>query len=467
MMYVSKMVPTSDKGRFYAFGRVFSGTIRTGGKARICGPNYVPGNKHDCVIKNIQRTMLMMGRFTEPIDEVPAGNVVGLVGVDQYLLKSGTIMDGDNETAHIIRDMKFSVSPVVRVAVETKSPSDLPKLVEGMKRLSKSDPLCLCYTEETGEHIIAGAGELHLEICLKDLAEEYCNGVPLIITEPVVSFRETITEQSKILCLSKSANNQNRVFMKGQPLSEELIADLESGEVRADMDVKVRSKYLAEKYDWDPDHAKKVWSFAPEGMATNILVDITKGVQYLNEVKDSIVNGFQLAMREGVVCNEQVRGMRINLEDIKLHADAIHRGGAQMIPAARKCCIACILTGAPTLMEPIYLAEIQCPENAIGGIYTVMARRRGKIINEEQRPGTPLFNIKAHLPVVESFGFTADLRSHTSGQAFPQCVFSHWQIMSGDINDASSKVGSIIAGVRKRKGLPEGIPPLDRFHDRL
>ncbi|EKE41535.1 elongation factor 2, putative, partial [Entamoeba nuttalli P19] len=465
MMYVSKMIPTNDKGRFYAFGRVFSGTIRTGGKARICGPNYVPGKKDDCVIKNIQRTMLMMGRYTDPIDECPCGNVIGLVGVDQYLLKSGTITDSD--TAHIIKDMKFSVSPVVRVAVETKNPSDLPKLVEGMKRLSRSDPLCLCYTEESGEHIVAGAGELHLEVCLKDLQEDYCSGVPLIVTEPVVSFRETITEPSRIQCLSKSANNQNRLFMRAFPFAEGLAEDIEAGEIKPDTDFKERAKFLSEKYGWDVDEARKIWCFGPDNCGPNLFVDVTKGIQYLNEVKDSIVNGFNNAMHDGVVCNEQIRGVRINLEDVKLHADAIHRGGAQMIPCARRCCFACVLTGAPSLLEPMYLAEIQCPESAIGGIYTVMSRRRGKIISEEQRPGTPLFNVRAYLPVCESFGFTADLRSHTSGQAFPQCVFDHWQLLNGDVTDATSKVGSIVAAIRKRKGLPEGVPGLDKFYDKL
>lgn len=465
MMYISKMIPTTDKGRFYAFGRVFSGTVKTGQKVRICGPSYVPGKKEDCVIKNIQRTMLMMGRYTDPIDECPCGNVIGLVGVDQYLLKSGTITDSD--TAHTIKDMKFSVSPVVRVAVETKMPSDLPKLVEGMKRLSRSDPLCLCYTEESGEHIIAGAGELHLEICLKDLREEYCGGVPLVVTEPVVSFRETITETSKVQCLTKSANNQNRLFMRGVPFPDGLTEDIENGTVKPDQDFKERAKYIADKYGWDVDEARKIWCFGPDSMGPNLFVDVTKGVQYLNEVKDSIVNGFNNAMHEGVVCDEQVRGVRINLEDVKLHADAIHRGGAQIIPCARKCCFACILTGTPNLLEPVYLAEIQCPESAIGGIYQVMSKRRGRIISEEQRQGTPLFIVKAYLPVCESFGFTADLRSHTSGQAFPQCVFSHWDLMTGDVTDEATKVGQIVAAIRKRKGLPEGVPDSAKYMDRL
>merc|ERR550537_1967903 len=165
MMYVSKMVPTSDKGRFHAFGRVFSGTIATGSKVRIQGPHYKPGSKEDLNVKNIQRTILMMGRNVEQIPDVPCGNTVALVGIDQYLLKSGTLTTV--ETAHNIADMKYSVSPVVKVAVRPKDGKDLPKLVDGLKKLSKSDPLVVCTTEESGEHIIAGCGELHVEICLK------------------------------------------------------------------------------------------------------------------------------------------------------------------------------------------------------------------------------------------------------------------------------------------------------------
>jgi elongation factor 2 len=165
VLYVSKMVPTSDKGRFYAFGRVFSGTVRAGPKIRIQGPNYIPGKKDDLFVKSVQRTILMMGRYIEPIEDCPAGNIVGLVGIDQFLLKSGTLTT--SETAHNMRVMRFSVSPVVQVAVEVKNAADLPKLVEGLKRLSKSDPCVQAWISETGEHIVAGAGELHLEICLK------------------------------------------------------------------------------------------------------------------------------------------------------------------------------------------------------------------------------------------------------------------------------------------------------------
>ena len=210
MMYVSKMVPTVDTTRFYAFGRVFSGTIATGQKVRIMGPNYVPGKKTELWVKNIQRTVIMMGRTVEQVPDIPAGNTCALVGVDAYLVKTGTITTHDD--AFNIRQMKYSVSPVVRVAVDCKNAADLPKLVEGLKRLAKSDPLVQITQEESGENIIAGAGELHLEICLKDLQEDFMGGTEIRVSDPVVSYRESVADKSNQTCLSKSPNKHNRLF---------------------------------------------------------------------------------------------------------------------------------------------------------------------------------------------------------------------------------------------------------------
>ncbi|KNE73084.1 elongation factor 2 [Allomyces macrogynus ATCC 38327] len=314
-------------------------------RVRIQGPNYQPGKKEDLFVKSIQRTVLMMGRYVEAIDDCPAGNIVGLVGVDQFLLKSGTI--STSETAHNLKVMKFSVSPVVRVAVEVKNANDLPKLVEGLKRLSKSDPCVQCFTSDSGEHIVAGAGELHLEICLKDLEEDHAQ-VPLKTGDPVVQYRETVTAQSSMTCLSKSPNKHNRIFMTAEPISEELSADIESGKINPRDDFKV-----------------------------------------------------------------------------------------------------------------------QCPESAMGGIYGVLNRRRGHVFAEEQRPGTPLYSVKAYIPVADSFGFTTDLRAATGGQAFPQMVFSHWQVMQGDATQAGTKVNDVVKATRKRKGLSEEVPALDRYYDKL
>merc|ERR1711879_689710 len=225
-----------------------------------------------------------------------------------------------------------------------------------------------------------------LEICLKDLEEDHAC-IPLKKSDPVVSYRETVSEESSIMCLSKSPNKHNRLFMKAVPMPDGLSEDIENGEVNPRDDFKIR---------------------------------------------DSVVAGFQWATKEGVLCDENLRAVRFNIYDVTLHADAIHRGGGQIIPTARRVLYASMLTADPRLMEPVYLVEIQCPENAVGGIYGVLNRRRGHVFEEAQTPGTPMFVVKAYLPVNESFGFTADLRSNTGGQAFPQCVFDHWQILPGD-----------------------------------
>lgn len=465
MLYVSKMVPTSDKGRFYAFGRVFAGTVRSGLKVRIQGPNYVPGKKEDLFVKSIQRTVLMMGKTVEPIEDMPAGNIVGLVGIDQFLLKSGTLTT--SETAHNLKVMKFSVSPVVQASVEVKNANDLPKLVEGLKRLSKSDPCVLTMINESGEHIVAAAGELHLEICLKDLEEDHA-GVPLKVSDPVVGYRESVAEKSSMTALSKSPNKHNRLYVIAEPLGEEVAKDIEAGKINPREDLKTRARFLADEHGWDVTDARKIWAFGPDTTGPNLLVDQTKAVQYLNEIKDSFVSGFQWATREGPIGEEPMRAVRFNVMDVTLHADAIHRGGGQIIPTARRVLYASTLLAEPCLQEPVFLVEIQVPEQAMGGIYGVLTRRRGHVFSEEQRVGTPLFTIKAYLPVSESFGFNADLRAATSGQAFPQSVFDHWQVLSGgSVYKPESLVGEVVKKMRIRKGLKEGVPDYSNYYDKL
>lgn len=469
MLYISKMVPSADKGRFIAYGRVFSGTVRTGMKVRIMGPNYVPGTKKDLHVKNIQRTLLMMGRRQDAVDSVPCGNTVGLVGLDQFLVKSGTLTDLDE--AFPLKDMKYSVSPVVRVAVEPKNPADLPKLVEGLKRLAKSDPLVLTQIEESGEHIIAGAGELHLEICLKDLQEDFMNNAEIRVSNPVVSYRETVEgvsdPEETAVCLSKSANKHNRLYIYASPLPETLPDAIEAGKITSRDDPKLRMRALRDEHGMDEDGAKKIWCFGPDTTGANFLIDRAKAVQYLNEIKDSCVAAFQWATKEGVLCDENMRGCAFNIHDCTLHADTIHRGGGQIIPTCRRAIYGAQLLAAPRLVEPVYLVEIQCPEQAVGSIYGVLNRKRGHVFEEVQRQGTPMFNVKAYLPVAESFGFTADLRSATSGQAFPQCVFDHWQVIPGNPLDDKDKSSELVKSIRKRKGLKEAVPDIGNFFDKL
>lgn len=467
MMYVSKMIPTSDKGRFFAFGRVFSGRVATGSKVRIMGPNYVPGEKKDVATKAVQRTVLCMGRKQEAVEDVPCGNTAALVGLDAVIIKTATITNEGKDDAFPMKAMKFSVSPVVRVAVEPKVASDLPKLVEGLKRLARSDPMVQCVIEETGEHIIAGAGELHLEICLKDLQDDFMGGAEIRVSEPVVAFRETVTEASDHTVMSKSPNKHNRLYLQARPLEDGLAEAIDEGKVGPRDDPKLRTKVLSEEFGWDKETTKKIWSFGPDTNGPNLMVDVTKGVQYLNEIKDSCVAALQWASKEGVLAEENMRGIMFEVHDVVLHADAIHRGGGQIIPTARRAMYAAQLTAKPRLMEPVYLVEIQAPEQALGGIYSVMNQKRGMVFEEAQRPGTPMYNVKAYLPVIESFGFTGTLRAATAGQAFPQCVFDHWDILQADPLQPGSQANTIVMDIRKRKGVKQEIMPLGEYEDKL
>ncbi len=466
MVYISKQVPTKDMSRFIAFGRVFSGTIRTGDKINILGPNYEFGKKTD-IFENVgvQGLNIMMGRVQEQIDECPAGNTIGIIGIDKYLLKSGTLTN--DKSAYPIKNMKFSVSPVVRVAVDPILISELPKLVEGMRKLAKSDPCVQCFTLESGEHIIAGSGELHIEMCLNDLEKYYMKDTKGIKkSNPIVPYCETVIATSSQICLAKSPNKHNRLWFTAEPIDPELGLELEEGIAKNDKKAFIR--LLVEKYQWDPESARKIWAIEPQyDCPNNMLVDATKGVQYLNEIKQHVETGFVGCVNKGVLAEEPLRNVRFNLKDVILHSDSIHRGPGQLLPTTRNVCYASILTAQPRLMEPIYLVEIQCPENAVGGVYSVLNKRRGSIISEERSVGSPLYNIKAYLPVAESFGFSTELRSQTSGKAFPQCIFDHWEIINSDPLEPGSKANEIVKAIRKRKGLSEDVLSLDQYLDKL
>lgn len=463
MIYISKMFPTKDK-RFYAFGRVFSGTARSGQKVRIMGPNFRPGKKDDLAIKNIQSTAIMMAAKVETVNEVPCGNTVALVGIDQYLSKTGTISDYDG--AHNIRNMKYSVSPVVRIAVQPKNPSEIGKLVDGLTKLATSDPIVEVVHEDTGEHIIGCAGELHAKICLKDLEKEYAK-IEIKKSDPVVTYKETISANSSQVCLAKSSNKHNRLFCSATPVSDELANALEEGSLRFSGDIKKRNKALVEEFQWDKEEANKLWVIAPEEVGTNLLVNGSKGVDLLNEIQGPIQNAFQKFAVHGALCSEGVRKMRVNIEDAKVHSDPVHRGGGQVMEMARRVFYAAELTSSPRLVEPMFEATVTAPQNSMGGVYQCLNQRRGTIVEEYNLEGTPMNVVKAYLPVSESFGFTEHLRSETGGSAFPQCVFSHWSELSDDPFEKGSKSQEIVLNIRKRKGMKVEMPSVYDYLDKL
>jgi elongation factor 2 len=474
-MYVSKMVPTAEKGRFVAFGRVFSGTVKAGTEVRILGPDYQHGARKDLHVKKLQRVLLMMGGKTESISDVPAGNVCGLVGVDQYLLKSGTVTSA--ESFHPFQAMKFSVAAVVQVAVKPKNAAELPKLVDGLRRLSQSDSLVKVTMSKTGEHVIAGAGEFHMQVCMQDLREKYMDGAEVVASEPIVSYMETITAETgaegglpTIVC-AKAPNKLNRLYMSATPLSDAFTAALENGELKmpSSSEVKTFARTVADTFEeWHSGDARKIWTFgnAGDGFA-NCVVDATKGVAYLTEIRQHIEQAFREVCDGGALCDEPLRGVRFDVLDARIHSDSAHHGAGQIIPCARKAIFGCELGSAPRLLEPMYLLEITAPSKAMSGVYSTLAANRAMVDKVTERVGTPLTQLQAFLPVSESFGFTELLRKNTSGQAFPQMTFSHWSLLPGDPLVEGSLAHSVLVGSRVHKGLKATLPKFSDFYDKI
>jgi len=295
-------------------------------------------------------------------------------------------------------------------------------------------------------------------------------GAEIRVSDPVVSYRETVVEKSSETCLSKSPNKHNRLFGECDAMAEELQNEIEEGKVRADpKDAKEQARYLADKYGFDPSDVgtKKLWAFGPDANGPNWLMDATRAVDYLNEIKESVNSGFQWGCRAGPFCDEACRGVIMKLMDVTLHADAIHRGMGQIMPTARRLMFAGMYTARPTLMEPMYIADITVPMEATGGVYSTLSLRRGEIVEEIPKAGTPMTEIRAYIPVNMSFGFTKELRANTGGKAFPQCSFDHWSAMNGNPLSSGNRVYDIVVETRKRKGLEAEVPPLDRYLDKL
>lgn len=472
IMYVSKLFPTPDLSRFYAFGRVFSGTIRSQ-DVMIQGPDYIVNdntdknnnNKKDIFKRRVQQVVVWMANKATPLEFCPVGNTCALAGVDNYIIKTATITDQIG--ASNIKDMKFSVAPIVSVAVTCKNPQKLPLLLKGLTLLTKSDPLCRIKSDkDTGEIIISGAGELHIEICIDDLQNYYAKGVEILVSDPLIPYRETVISESSEICLAKSPNKHNRIYMTSSPLDNNLLEKMQNKEITINMDSKKLSKMLTNEYGWNPDESKKIWSFS-QHENTNLMVDCTKGIQYLNEIKDSVNTSFQDISIKGPLCEEPIFGIRFNIKDVNLHADAIHRGAGQIMPATRCVIYSSMLTASPRLMEPIYKVDIQCPSDIEGQIYGIMAQRRGEIIDIKHDFKTESCQLTSYLPVAESIGFTGFLRSNTGGKAFPQCTFSHWALIDSDPLEEGSKANTLVKEIRKRKGLNEELPPLSRYLDKL
>lgn len=447
-IYVSKMIPDGANG-FVAFGRVFSGNIKPGTKVYVQNPNYIPDpelkKNPNVVQKTISKVCVMMGRGYSSIPDCPAGNIVGLVGVEGFLKKTGTVSTAAN--SYNIKTMKFSVSPVVKVAVSPKKSQDLNHFKEGLEKLAKSDPLCVIEYNEQGQATVACAGELHLEIILSDLKEFYAK-CDFVVEKPQVKYYEGFTGTVEKAMMTKSANKHNRIYMTCEPLADEILENIDEVNVK---DAKLRNQKFREVLKIEEDWVKKIMFFAPEVEPANVMVDESKGIQYLNEVKDHIFEGMKLATKEGPMIGEGVRGGRFNLVDLVLHADAIHRGANQMVRPVEQVVRGLILEAGPVLYEPIFTCSMTVPEEFSTACENVIKQRRGYTEGFEIENGCKL--IKAFLPVQAAFGLNKDLREVSKGFCTFALTFDHYAECPGSLEKETSVMAQVVKEVREYKKI--------------
>ncbi|KAG1674860.1 hypothetical protein FOA52_015250 [Chlamydomonas sp. UWO 241] len=482
VVHIAKLFPRADLQRFDALGRIMSGTLRPGDSVKVLCEGYTPEDEEDSSVAEVTKVSVYQARYRVPVSKATAGNIVLIEGVDATITGTATLVaEGYDEPVFIFRPLRFMTQSVVKIATEPLNPSELPKMVEGLRKINKSYPLAVTKVEESGEHTILGTGEMYLDSLMKDLRELYAE-VEIKVADPVVSFAETVVETSSLKCFAETPNKKNKITMVAEPLDKGLAEDIEAGNVSIDWPRKKLQDFFTSKYEWDLLAVRGLWAFGPDRAGPNVLLDDTLAGEVdknlLAAVRDSVVQGFQWGVREGPLCDEPIRNVKFKILDATIAPEPINRGGGQLIPTARRVCYSAFLMATPRLMEPVYYVEIQTPADCISGIYNVLAKRRGHVTADVPKPGTPMFLVKAFLPVVESFGFETDLRYHTQGQAFCLSVFDHWQIVPGDPLDKSivlrplepapvqALAREFMVKTRRRKGMSDDVS-INKYFDEV
>jgi elongation factor 2 len=438
VMMVTTINVDPQAGRV-ATGRLFSGTIKDGDEIYLIDAKR-PGK--------VQSVNIYMGNTREVVSMLPAGNIPALLGLD-YAVAGETISTVKNIPA--FESIKYVSEPVVTIAVEPKHPKDLPKLVEALRRITVEDPnLIVKINEETGETLMAGMGVLHLEIATSLLQEA---GLDITTSQPLINYRETIRTKAGPV-MSKSPNRHNKIFMRVELLDEGIIEMIKTGHIKEDMDKKEMARILREK-GWNADEAKNVAAIDVGG---NILIDETKGVQFIQESMDSIRSGFDDVVHSGPIAHESVRGLKFILHHFVPHEDPAHRGLAQLMPATRRSMLGSMLVADSVLLEPILGIEIKCPQEQIGTVAGVLSAKRGKLLNVEQKGLISI--IQGEIPASETFDLSEVMRGGTAGKAMWNTYFKTWQPVPQSI------FRNLVTDIRKRKGLNPEPPRYDEFIDK-
>ncbi len=428
-LMVNKIIMDPHAGEV-AIGRLFSGCIKKGQTLHITG---MPA------AQRVQTVALMVGADRITIDEAIAGNIIAVTGLKDAIAGStiSTITEMDP-----FEKMTHYSEPVVTKALEAKNMKDLPKLVEVLRTIAKADPsLNIEINNETGEHLMSGMGELHLEITEYRIVNE--QGIEIVSSAPIVVYQEGVKGPSPKEFEGKSPNKHNKFYFIVEPLEESVMAAIRTGDI--DVDAKIKDpKALARQMEdlgWSKDEAKGVVVFKN----SNVLVDCTKGIQYLHETMELIKQSFEEAMMRGPLANEKVSGLKVKLMDAKLHEDTIHRGPAQVIPAVRDGIYGSMCLAGRTIFEPMQKVFISVPPDYMGGAVNLINQRRGTILEMGQDGADS--TVTAECPVADMFGFASDIRGSTQGRALWSTENAGFKIMVSELQK------KVVGEIRTRKGL--------------
>ncbi|KAH3901453.1 probable Ribosome assembly protein 1 [Saccharomycodes ludwigii] len=485
------------------FARIYSGTLKIGQEISILEPKYDPStpDKHikSAVITDLY---LFMGKDLISLNEVPAGNIVGIAGLDHKILKNGTLIEPGIKGVNLAGST-FHSRPIVRVALESADPTQMNKLVRGLELLNQADPCVETYVEDNGEHILCTAGELHLERCLNDLEERFA-GIEITRSDPVIPYMETYISTTDMNPPRNSEAGRGFVqFNLGEykltlhtmPLARELTQFLINNQesikqMNKHKKIDIKFKENISKLLPKPLNVSNITSFGGKRCGPNILFSsnnvLRNYFEFVSKDKfayaDSIINGFQLACNEGPLCKEEVQGMAIIVDDVYKMTEeeiaalcvpnyqiVVPNLSGRFMTCTRDAIHESFLDWSPRIMLAIYSCAIQAPVEVLGKVYAVVQKRHGRIVSEEMKEGTPFFEIIARIPVVEAFGFSDDIRKRTSGAAQPQLVFSGFESIDldpfwvptteeeleklGEFADKENIARKHMNAIRKRKGL--------------
>ena len=430
---VTKVVIDPHAGEI-AVGRLFSGSIAKGDQLYVSGmPNA----------NRVQSVGVFVGADRILTEKVTAGNIIAVAGLRDAI--SGSTVTSKQEFEPFERIVHHS-EPVVTTAIEAKHTRDLPKLVEVLRAVSKADPsIQIDSNLETGEHLMSGMGELHLEITEYRISKEH--GVPITTSPPIVVYRETVTGPSEGEFEGKSPNKHNRFYITVEPLEPDVLAAIQEGTIPSG-DIK-KSREVARQlldFGWDRPIARGVLCIE-NGC---VFIDATKGIQNLFETRELLIEAFKEVVNRGPRSHEKLLGVKVLLRDAKLHEDAIHRGPAQTIPAIRNAINGSMLTAGVTLLEPKQNVYISVPQDLMGAVTSEMSQRRSEIASMETEGDLAIITAKA--PVKEMLGFASEIRSATAGRALWSTEFAGYEPLPRELLD------EVTAEIRERKGLKPEVP---------